>query len=97
VEGKTTSSIPAQASGYQKIEGVYEKMPGWRKPTLGITVYDKLPSKARHYLSFIEKQTGARIGMVSTGPGREQTIVLDEFAEQLNQFKAASQRLARAL
>jgi adenylosuccinate synthase len=83
INGKRTADIPAQASGYDKIECVYEKLPGWRKSTLGNDTLEKLPAKARAYLEFVEKQSGARIGMISTGPGREQTILVEEFAAVL--------------
>ena len=49
-------------------------MPGWKTSTEGITEYDKLPKAAREYLAFIEKEAGAKIGMISTGPDRDQTI-----------------------
>ena len=49
----------------------------------------KLPKAAREYLSFIEKETGARIGMVSTGPGREETIFVDEFIDELEMMANA--------
>jgi adenylosuccinate synthase len=83
VNGKGTDEIPAAASAWDKIECVYKKMPGWRSATQGITEFSKLPKAAREYLAFIERETGARIGMVSTGPGREETIFIDEFAGEL--------------
>jgi adenylosuccinate synthase len=83
INGKATEEIPAQASGYDAIEPVYRTMPGWNTSTLGITQFDKLPQAAREYLAFVEKETGARIGMVSTGPDREQTIITDEFSAAL--------------
>jgi adenylosuccinate synthase len=83
IDGKKTVEIPAQDSGYPKIEPIYEKMPGWQTSTQGIESIEKLPKAARAYLQFLEKQTGARVGMVSTGPDREQTIFLDEFAAEL--------------
>src|SRR5262249_23251265 len=63
INGKKTDEIPAQVSGYDKIEPVYRKLPGWRKSTEGIRDYGKLPKQARAYLSFIEKEAGAKIGM----------------------------------
>ncbi len=84
IDGKKTGAIPAQDSGYRKIECIYEKFPGWRTATLGITNMDKLPKAAREYLAFVERESGARIGMVSTGPGREQTMFVDEFVAWLN-------------
>ena len=62
---------------------MYEKMPGWKKSTEGITEFAMLPAKAQDYLHFIEKESGAKIGMVSTGPDRHQTIFLPEFAREM--------------
>ena len=83
VGGKKTAEIPAHASGYERIKAIYEKLPGWRKSTSGITSFAKLPAEARAYLQFVEKESGARIGMVSTGPDRDHTIFVDEFAAML--------------
>ena len=83
IDGKHTMDAPAQASGYDKIEGVYRKFPGWRTSTEGITKFEKLPPLTREYLSFLEKETGARIGMVSTGPDRDHTIFMDDFVSEL--------------
>ncbi len=84
VDGKATTELPAHASGYDAIECIYQTMPGWRTSTQGITELEKLPKAAREYLNFLEKESGARVGMVSTGPGREQTIFVDGFAAELN-------------
>jgi adenylosuccinate synthase len=83
IDGKPVMEIPAQNSGYEKIEPVYQKMPGWKSSTEGITEFGKLPQKTRDYLAFLEEQTGAKIGMVSTGPDRDHTILLDDFASEL--------------
>jgi adenylosuccinate synthase len=83
LNGKKTSEVPAQASGMERLECVYETLPGWHTSTLGITEYDKLPQKAKDYLAFVERESGAKIGMISTGPDREQTIFVEEFAREL--------------
>jgi len=83
IDGKATVEAPAQASGYEKIECVYQKLPGWRTPTAGIREYEKLPRPARDYLAFLEKEAGAKIGMISTGPDRDHTILIDEFVTEL--------------
>jgi adenylosuccinate synthase len=88
INGVKTEEIPAEACGWEKIECVYRTMPGWHTPTQGITELNKLPQAAREYLDFVEKECGARIGMVSTGPGREETIFIDEFAAELNSLSA---------
>jgi len=79
VNGKKTDSIPALATGFDTVECIYEKMPGWKTSTEGITSFDKLPKKAQTYLQFLEKESGAKIGMVSTGPDRDQTMFMPEF------------------
>ena len=89
IDGKKTSEIPAQASGWEKIKCIYEKFPGWKTSTEGITDYEKLPKQAREYLAFVAKETGAKVGMVSTGPDRDHTILMDDFITEL---KAASKK-----
>jgi adenylosuccinate synthase len=79
LNGKKTDEIPADAGTMDKIEPVYEKLPGWKQSTEGIVDWDKLPKKARNYLEFLEKESGAKIGMVSTGPDREQTMFTGGF------------------
>jgi len=83
IDGKKTAEAPAQASGFERIECVYKKLPGWRASTEGITKYDKLPKRARDYLAFLEKEAGAKIGMISTGADRDHTIFVDDFVAEL--------------
>jgi adenylosuccinate synthase len=90
INGRRSADIPALASGWDRIEPQYKTLPGWRRPTTEISSFAKLPVKTREYLAFVEKQTGARVGMISTGPGREQTIFAPEFAEQLTGAPAKS-------
>jgi hypothetical protein len=47
------------------------------------TEYDELPKPAREYLAFVEKEAGAKVGMISTGPDRNHTIFMDEFVTEL--------------
>ncbi len=84
IDGKVTDEIPADVQGLGQIKPVYTKLKGWRQPTDGILEFDKLPQAAREYLRFQERESGARIGMVSTGPDRNQTMVLPDFAAALD-------------
>jgi adenylosuccinate synthase len=93
IDGKVIDEIPAQASGYERIECIYEARPGWKTSTQGITEMHQLPKQARTYLGFLEKESGARVGMVSTGPDRDHTIFVDEFAAAM---KAAGRQEAEA-
>ncbi|MGO8933987.1 MAG: adenylosuccinate synthase [Terracidiphilus sp.] len=84
IDGKVTDEIPADVRGLEAIKPRYTKLNGWRQSTEGITEFSKLPKAAQEYLAFQERESGAKIGMVSTGPDRGQTIVLPEFAQALN-------------
>jgi adenylosuccinate synthase len=83
IGGHQTDQIPADVEGLESIKPVYTTLKGWRSSTEGITEYDKLPVEAREYLRFQEREAGAKIAMISTGPDRDQTIVLPEFAATL--------------
>jgi adenylosuccinate synthase len=84
IDGKDTHEIPAQASGFDRIEPIYTELPGWQSHTFGIDKYEQLPEKARDYLSFVEKESGAKVGIVSTGPDRKQTLFVDAFRSALD-------------
>jgi adenylosuccinate synthase len=88
IEGKVTDEIPADVHGLEAVKPVYTKLKGWQASTEGITQFDKLPAAAQEYLRFQERESGAKIGMVSTGPDRDQTMVLPEFAAALNEIHA---------
>jgi adenylosuccinate synthase len=96
IKGKKVDSLPALATGFEQVECIYEKMPGWKKSTEGATSFDDLPKKAQAYLRFIERESGARIGMVSTGPERDQTMMLPEFAAEILEDKPAPRKGAKA-
>ena len=84
IDGRTTDEIPADVDGLERIKPVYTTLKGWRESTEGITDFKKLPQAAQEYLRFQERESGAKIGMVSTGPDRDQTMVLPEFARALD-------------
>jgi adenylosuccinate synthase len=86
--GKVTDEIPADVDGLEHIKPVYTTLKGWQSSTDGITDYEQLPQAAKDYLRFQERESGARIGMVSTGPDRDQTMVLPEFAAALDEIHA---------
>ncbi|MGA3049852.1 MAG: adenylosuccinate synthase [Terracidiphilus sp.] len=88
IDGKVTDEIPADVDGLERIKPQYTKLKGWRESTEGITDFEKLPKAAQEYLRFQERESGARIGMVSTGPDRDQTMVLPEFAAALEEIHA---------
>jgi adenylosuccinate synthase len=76
INGKVTPEPPMSIEGYAEIEPVYEELPGWRESTVGITDHAALPEPARRYLERLAQLVCVPIDMISTGPDREQTIVL---------------------
>jgi adenylosuccinate synthase len=86
IDGKVTDEIPADVHGLGRIKPQYTRLKGWRESTEGITHFEKLPKAAQEYLRFQERESGARIGMVSTGPDRDQTMLLPDFAAALDAF-----------
>ena len=83
IDGERVDTIPADVRGLEKVEPEYTRLPGWQTSTEGIATFDQLPVKAQEYLRFLEQESGARIGMVSTGPDRDQTMTLPAFSEAL--------------
>jgi adenylosuccinate synthase len=83
IAGEKIDVIPADVQGLESVEPVYTTLKGWRSSTEGITQFEQLPQAAQDYLRFLEAESRAAIGMVSTGPDREQTIILPGFAEAL--------------
>jgi adenylosuccinate synthase len=80
--GKRTEYAPLDADGWEQCKPIYLEFQGWKESTSGITQWDQLPPAARAYLRSLEELVGCPLSMVSTGPGRESTIVLkDPFAE----------------
>jgi adenylosuccinate synthase len=76
IDGVLSSEPPLFADSIAEVEPVYEEWPGWTQSTVGITQYEELPLNARQYLERLQVLVGVPIDIVSTGPDREQTIVL---------------------
>ncbi|MGH9683936.1 MAG: adenylosuccinate synthase [Candidatus Acidiferrales bacterium] len=74
-KGNALTEMPPDAETLTQIEPEYKTLPGWRKPTPGIRDVKDLPGAARDYLNFISDQLEIEIGMISTGPERDATIV----------------------
>ena len=76
VAGKPLALLPSGAEAVAACEPVYEELPGWSENTFGVKSLDALPSAARAYLRRIELLTGVPIAMISTGPERDETILV---------------------
>ena len=86
IDGRQVETMPADVHGVESIEPVYTKLPGWKQSTEEVRKFEDLPKAAQEYLRFLEVESGAKIGMVSTGPDRDQTMELPEFSEALASF-----------
>jgi adenylosuccinate synthase len=75
VDGRELCEMPPTVAAVEKVEPVYESLPGWRCSTFGMSSYADLPARAKDYLAFLEERTGVEAGCISTGPERNQTMV----------------------
>jgi adenylosuccinate synthase len=74
LDGQPVSDLPALAEDVARLEPEYEKLPGWKTTTTGLTRYEQLPAAAQRYVRALENAVGAPAVLISTGPRREETI-----------------------
>jgi adenylosuccinate synthase len=74
MKGERITVFPAEAAILEQCVPVYEDFPGWLAPTAGTRSLDDLPSRAREYIGHLERIIGKPVWIISTGPGREDTI-----------------------
>lgn len=75
--GKVSQTCPTSLIEWQEVEPVYETLPGWHQKTFGIKSLSELPQAAQNYIKRIEELTGIPVDMISTGPDRNETIILN--------------------
>ena len=76
VNGKRTDRFPYSIDDADAVKPVYEELPGWKTPMTSVTSADEFPQRFKDYISFLERQLGTPIVIVSVGPDRTQTIEL---------------------
>ncbi|MGP1718343.1 MAG: adenylosuccinate synthase [Methylophilus sp.] len=76
LDGKVVDMLPVGADDVARCEPIYETVPGWTETTFGMKTWEGLPKNAQHYLKRLEALCGVPIAIVSTGPERDETIVL---------------------
>jgi adenylosuccinate synthase len=79
-KGSVLREFPAAVEVLEKVEPVYRNMPGWQTSIAGMRDWNQLPAKAQDYLKFLSDYLGVEIGMISTGPGRDETIQMKEIS-----------------
>ena len=77
-KGKLYEEMPCELSVLEKGTPQYITMPGWKQSTIGIKNYDDLPKKARTYVEKLCRLCGVKPTIISTGPRRDETIILEQ-------------------
>ncbi len=77
LNGVEITTPPYDAQGYTDAKPVYIKMPGWSASTIGTSSFDSLPIEAKNYIRKIEELSGLPVDILSTGPDRDETLILN--------------------
>lgn len=80
--GVTLSLPPNSADEYDTVEPVFETLAGWQASTVGVKSWDDLPVQAQVYIRFLEAQVGVPVHILSTGPDRDETLIIQDPFEQ---------------
>ncbi|MBT8339904.1 MAG: adenylosuccinate synthase [Desulfatitalea sp.] len=77
LKGETIQTFPACLNRLGECRPIYETLPGWKEDISSVRSYDQMPQNVKNYLKRIEILTGVPIRIISVGPQRDQTIVLE--------------------
>jgi adenylosuccinate synthase len=77
LDGKVVDMLPVGADDVARCKPIYETVAGWKENTFGVKTWDGLPKNAQHYLKRLEALCGVPIAIVSTGPERDETIIVE--------------------
>jgi adenylosuccinate synthase len=75
--GQNTSSSLMDVNIFEDLEPIYVELPGWQDSTFGAKNLDDLPENARAYIRYLEEVVEVPVDIISTGPDREETIILN--------------------
>ncbi|MFN7130976.1 MAG: adenylosuccinate synthase [Myxococcales bacterium] len=78
IDGRTVTDLPGDAEALEAAEPIYEELPGWQEPLVGIRAFEQLPAAVTGYIRRIEELTGVPVKCVSVGADRAQTMLLDD-------------------
>jgi adenylosuccinate synthase len=76
LDGKMLTHFPACTTVLDRVEPVYETLPGWVESVTSVRKFRKLPRQAQRYIKRIEQLAGKPVEIVSVGPNRDSTILL---------------------
>ena len=76
LDGRKIDILPFGSDNVEACKPIFETFPGWKGTTFGVKTYDSLPAEAKAYLMRMQQVCGVPVDMISTGPDRDETIVL---------------------
>ncbi|MFM1750985.1 MAG: hypothetical protein RL658_1126 [Actinomycetota bacterium] len=82
VDGKRVEEVPASQSDFHHAKPIYEYLDGWKEDISNCKKFEDLPINAQKYVQYLEKISGAPMSAIGVGPGRDQTIVVNDFLKQ---------------
>ncbi|KIX14991.1 adenylosuccinate synthase [Dethiosulfatarculus sandiegensis] len=77
-DGSVLKSMPASLDLLGECKPIYEEMEGWEEDITNVRKYEDLPQACRNYLEKVSQTCGAPLSVVSVGPARDATIILDD-------------------
>ena len=81
VDGVRHDEMPMTQTDFHHAEPIYETMPAWDEDITGCRTFEELPEKAQAYVRRLEELSGCRMSYIGVGPGRDQTIVINDVLE----------------
>ena len=79
IDGKRVEEVPSSQSDFHHAQPIYEYLPGWSEDISKARKLSDLPTNAQKYVKFLEEISGAPMSAIGVGPGRDETIVINEF------------------
>ena len=76
LDGETIDYLPASLAEQQRLEPIYETLPGWKETTAGARKWNDLPAQAIKYVRHVEELVSAPVALLSTSPERDDTILV---------------------
>ncbi|HND06534.1 MAG TPA: adenylosuccinate synthetase, partial [Candidatus Obscuribacter sp.] len=77
-DGSTHKEMSSIGSNFKHMEPIYKSFPGWKKPTGDLRSFKELPLEAQRYLDFIADELDCPVAIVSVGPTRDKTVVIED-------------------
>jgi len=77
LDGKIITTFPSRESTLERVNPVYEELPGWESPTTGVRAFDDLPPQAQAFIKRVEVLLECPVDLISVGPSREQAVIVN--------------------